>query len=66
MVLGNDASLFKEVGIRESVRLRLNIDAFNVFNRPGIPTTVGSNGLVSTRESGNSSRELQVTLRLSW
>jgi hypothetical protein len=63
---GQDASLFKEIPIRESVRLRLNIDAFNVFNAPGTPTGVGSNGLVSTRESGRASRELQFTLRLTW
>jgi Carboxypeptidase regulatory-like domain len=63
---GQDASLFKEIPINESVRIRLNIDAFNVFNAPGIPTAVGSNGLVSTRESGKASRELQFTLRLTW
>jgi hypothetical protein len=63
---GNDASLFKEVPIRESVRLRINLDVFNVFNAPGIPTSVGSNGIVSTRESGRASREMQLTLRLSW
>ena len=62
----NDASLFKEIPIREQVRLRVNLDAFNVFNRPGIPTDVASNGLVSTRSSGNASREMQVTVRLTW
>jgi hypothetical protein len=63
---GNDASLFKEVPMRESLRLRVNLDVFNVFNAPGIPTGVGSNGIVSTRESGRPSREMQLTLRLSW
>jgi len=63
---GQDASLFKEVRVGEAVRVRLNIDAFNVFNNPGIPTGVGSNGLVSTRESGKGSREMQFTLRVSW
>jgi hypothetical protein len=52
--------------VREAVRVRLNIDAFNVFNAPGIPTGVSSNGLVSTRESGKGSREMQFTLRVSW
>ncbi len=61
-----DASLFKEFPIRESLRVRLNIDAFNVFNAPGIPTGVGGNGFVSTRESQEASRELQFTLRLTW
>jgi hypothetical protein len=63
---GQDASLFKEFNVREAVRVRLNIDAFNVFNAPGIPTGVSSNGLVSTRESGKGSREMQFTLRVSW
>ena len=64
---GQDASLFKEVRVGEAVRVRLNIDAFNVFNNPGIPTSVASNGLVSTRESSNKgSREMQFTLRVSW
>ncbi|HTM50951.1 MAG TPA: hypothetical protein VL285_19780, partial [Bryobacteraceae bacterium] len=63
---GQDASLFKEVTVRERLRVRLNIDAFNVFNNPGIPTTVNSNGLVSTRESGKGSREMQFTLRVTW
>ncbi|HEY2933103.1 MAG TPA: carboxypeptidase-like regulatory domain-containing protein [Acidobacteriota bacterium] len=63
---GQDVSLFKEVQIREALRVRLNIDAFNVFNNPGIPIGVGSNGLVSTRESRKASRELQFTLRVTW
>jgi hypothetical protein len=63
---GQDASLFKEFRIREGLRVRLNIDAFNVFNNPGIPTGVGGNGLVSTRTSQRTSREMQFTLRVTW
>ena len=34
---GQDASLFKVISIKESVRLRINADVFNVFNHPGQP-----------------------------
>lgn len=61
-----DSSLFKAFPIKERVALRLNIDLFNAFNMPGTPSGVGSDGLVSTRTSGNTSRELQLTLRLTW
>ena len=63
---GQDESLFKEIRIGEAVRVRLIIDAFNMFNNPGIPTGVASNGLVSARASGKGSREMQFTLRVSW
>ncbi|MFB3827958.1 MAG: TonB-dependent receptor [Bryobacteraceae bacterium] len=61
-----DASLFKTFRIREAVALRLNVDLFNAFNMPGTPTGVGSDGVVSTRTSGNTARQLQLTLRLNW
>jgi hypothetical protein len=61
-----DSSLFKAFPIKERVALRLNIDLFNAFNMPGTSSGVGSDGLVSTRTSGNNSRELQLTLRLTW
>jgi hypothetical protein len=61
-----DASLFKVFPIKEKIALRLNIDMFNALNMPGTPSGVGSDGLVSTRTSGNNSRELQLTLRLTW
>ncbi|MEK7406452.1 MAG: hypothetical protein AAB225_15225, partial [Acidobacteriota bacterium] len=63
---GLDASLFKAIPIRERVVLRLNADFFNVLNMPGNPNSVSGAGILSTRESGQSARELQLTLRLTW
>ncbi len=61
-----DASIFKTIPINERVHLRFNADFFNVFNRPGTPGGVATNGLVSTRVSDIAPRELQLTLRLTW
>ena len=63
---GLDASLFKTISIRERFNIRFNADFFNVLNHPGNPTSVASTGILSTRNSGMSARELQLTLRLSW
>ena len=61
-----DASLFKTIPITERVRIRFNADFFNVLNMPGNPNSIGSNGMLSTRTSGQAARELQLTLRVSW
>jgi hypothetical protein len=63
---GLDASLFKTIPINERFRARLNADFFNVLNHPGNPNTIGSTGILSTRNSGNGPRTLQLTLRLTW
>jgi hypothetical protein len=63
---GLDASLFKTIPIREQMKLRFNLDYFNVLNHPNNPTGVASTGVLSTRSSGSGSRELQLTLRLTW
>jgi hypothetical protein len=63
---GMDASLFKRIAITERCSLRFNADFFNVFNHPGNPSGVGSNGVLSTRSSGQGARQLQLTLRLTW
>ena len=64
---GQDASLFKVIPIRERMNLRLNADFFNVFNHPGNPSSVGSDGMESRRSSGNNSpRTLQLSLRLTF
>lgn len=63
---GLDASVFKVIPITEQVRLRFNADFFNVLNRPGIGNSVADTGIVSTQFSGQSPREIQLTLRLSW
>jgi hypothetical protein len=63
---GLDASLFKSVPIGERFNLRFNADFFNVLNHPGNPNSIGGDGVLSTRNSGQAARELQLTLRLSW
>jgi hypothetical protein len=63
---GLDASVFKMVAISESVNLRLNADFFNVLNHPGNPNSVGADGFLNTRSSGQSPRTLQLSLRLNW
>jgi hypothetical protein len=60
-----DASIFKRIRIRESAELRFTIDAFNVFNHPNTPIG-GSSGILDTRGQSNASRELQLSVRLSW
>ena len=63
---GLDASLFKTIPINERFKVRLNVDFFNVLNHPGNPNSIGSTGMLATRNSGNGARTLQLTLRLSW
>ena len=63
---GLDASLFKNIPITERVNLRFNADFFNVLNRPGTPSGIGGNGILSTFNSAQGARELQLTLRLAW
>ena len=62
---GLDASLFKRIRIREGVELRFTVDAFNVFNHPNNPVG-GGDGILDTRGQSNASRELQLSVRLSW
>ena len=61
-----NSSLFKIVAINERLKLRLNMDAFNVFNMPGIQLPDANTGILSLRNSNNAPRQLQWTLRLSW
>jgi hypothetical protein len=63
---GMDASLFKSMFFAERWNMRLNADFFNVLNHPGNPSNVAANGVLSTRNSGQGARMLQLTLRLSW
>jgi hypothetical protein len=63
---GLDASIFKTVPIREQINARINADFFNVLNRPGNPNSVGSTGMLATRNSGSGARVLQLSLRLTW
>jgi hypothetical protein len=61
-----DASLFKFVQLKENVRLRLNVDFFNVLNTPGTAQPDAVTGIVSLRDSVQDGRQLQLTLRLIW
>jgi hypothetical protein len=63
---GLDASLFKNIPIREPINLRFAADFFNVFNHPGNPNTVGGDGFLNCRASGQGPRILQLSLRLDW
>lgn len=66
MIWSMDASLFKSVKLTEQAFLRINADFFNVFNMPGMNMPGGGDGLLINRNSVNSPRLLQLTLRLSW
>jgi len=61
-----NSSLFKIVPVTERVKLRLNMDAFNVFNMPGNQLPDANTGILSLRNSNNAPRQLPWTLRLSW
>jgi hypothetical protein len=63
---GLDAALFKTIPINERFFVRFNVDFFNVFNHPGNPSGVATNGVLGTRSSGQGPRVLQLTLRLTW
>ena len=60
-----NASAFKVIPICDKMYLRLNVDFFNVLNRPGIPQP-GSNGVIDMNASANPARYLQLTLRFTW
>jgi len=62
---GLDASLFKRIRLREGVELRFTVDAFNVFNHPNNPVGGGA-GILDTMGQSNASRELQLSVRVSW
>jgi hypothetical protein len=61
-----DASLFKNLPLHERLNARFAADFYNVFNHPGNPNTVGADGFLNCRASGNSPRVLQLSLRLEW
>ena len=63
---GLDASLFKNVRFGERLNVRLNADFFNVLNAPGNPNSIGGDGFLATRTSGNSARTLQLGARITW
>jgi hypothetical protein len=66
MIWNMAASAFKTIPISESVFLRVNADFLdNVFNMPGTMMP-GADGIILNRNSANSPRVLQLTMRLTW
>jgi hypothetical protein len=67
-----DASIFKVFPITEKVNLRINMDAFNVFNIQGFTTPSGLDGTeqyvagVNQANSYWTPRQVQFTMRLSF
>jgi hypothetical protein len=61
-----NSSLFKVIPIRERLKLRINMDAFNVLNMPGLTLPDPATGILSLRNSNNAPRQLQWTMRLTW
>lgn len=61
-----NSSLFKAVPITERVVARINVDFFNVLNNPGLQLPDGNTGILLTRFSNNTPRNLQLTFRLTW
>jgi hypothetical protein len=69
---GADASLFKVFPIKESLNLRINVDAFNVFNNQGLANPSGTTGETCVQagtslcSSHNTPRQLQISARLTF
>ena len=61
-----NSSAFKVVSIGERVKLRFNLDAFNLFNQPGTPLPDANTGIISLQNSSNAARQLQMSLRLNF
>jgi hypothetical protein len=61
-----DASLFKNIGITERVKLRFTADFFNAFNHPVDVAPNGTTGLQDLSVQSNSPRIIQLSLRLTW
>jgi hypothetical protein len=69
---GADASLFKVFPLTERFNLRINVDAFNVFNNQGLGNPNGTTGETCVQagtsicSSHNTPRQLQFTARLDF
>jgi hypothetical protein len=66
-----DLSLFKVVPITERVNLRINVDAFNVFNVQGYGNPNTTDGTEAYQPNGvsssyNAPRQLQLSARVSF
>jgi hypothetical protein len=54
------------IPLNERLKLRLNMDFFNVLNMPGVRLPDAGTGILSLQNSNNAPRQLQWTLRLNW
>jgi hypothetical protein len=69
---GVDASLFKVFPIKESMSLRVNLDAFNAFNNQGLANPSATTGETCVQagtsicSSHNTPRQLQISARLTF
>jgi hypothetical protein len=54
------------IPINDRLKLRFNMDFFNVFNHPGTPLPNPDTGIISLQNSNNATRQLQWTVRLNW
>ncbi|MBI1766486.1 MAG: TonB-dependent receptor [Acidobacteria bacterium] len=65
-----DASMLKEFRFKERLKLRVNLDVFNIFNIQGlnVPNAEGIASLASSygAVNGFKPRQMQGTLRLTW
>ena len=59
-------SVYKSVPITERVNLRVSVDAFNVFNQPGIGLPNSTTGILSLQTSAQGARFLQYGARVTW
>jgi hypothetical protein len=65
--INENLSLSKSVDVRESVKLTLRAEAFNIFNRVvwgGPNSTVNNNAFGQVRSQGNAPRRMQFALKL--
>ena len=60
-----NASLFKSFNFTEQVRLRVEMNFFNVFNAQGL-NQPGAYGISSLQTSGKGARVIQFGMRLFW
>ncbi len=61
-----DLSLFKVFPIKDSMRLRFNMDAFNALNVQGFNNPDSTSGIENMTSSYNQPRQIQLTLRLEF
>ena len=61
-----DISIFKVFPIKDSVNLRINVDAFNAFNVQGWNNPDPGSGVETSLSSHNTPRQIQLTARLTF